>query len=83
MSLLILFTFLKKISSLFKLEIQYRVEVKGSRIIGWYVDMIQKRGRETGKEIELGKDLVGVRRIEHSREICTALIDLLRVRETK
>ncbi|MGM1475270.1 phage tail spike protein [Bacillus cereus group sp. BceL301] len=71
-------TFLKKISSLFKLEIQYRVEVKGSRIIGWYVDMIQKRGRETGKEIELGKDLVGVRRIEHSREICTALIGFVK-----
>ncbi|MBY7109997.1 tail fiber domain-containing protein [Bacillus sp. 17RED48] len=71
-------TFLKKISSLFKLEIQYRVEVKGSRIIGWYVDMIQKRGRETGKEIELGKDLVGVKRIEHSREICTALIGFVK-----
>lgn len=35
-------TFLKNIAALFKLEIQYRVEVKGSRIIGWYVDMIQK-----------------------------------------
>lgn len=71
-------TFLKNIAALFKLEIQYRVEVKGSRIIGWYVDMIQKRGRETGKEIELGKDLVGVKRIEHSREICTALIGFVK-----
>ncbi|WP_176268545.1 phage tail spike protein, partial [Bacillus thuringiensis] len=71
-------TFLKKIASLFKLEIQYRVEVKGSQIIGWYVDMIQKRGRETGKEIELGKDLIGVKRIEHSREICTALIGFVK-----
>ncbi|MGH1280877.1 phage tail spike protein [Bacillus basilensis] len=71
-------TFLKKIASLFKLEIRYRVEIKGSRIIGWYVDMIQKRGHDTGKEIELGKDLVGVTRIEHTRNICTALIGFVK-----
>lgn len=67
-------TFLKKIASLFDLEIQYRVEVVGSQIVGWYVDMVKKRGRETGKEVTLGKDLVGVRRIEHSRDVCTALV---------
>ncbi|PFR16516.1 phage tail spike protein [Bacillus cereus] len=71
-------TFLKKIASLFDLEIQYRVEVVGSRITGWYVDMIKKRGRETGKEVVLGKDLVGVRRIEHSRDICTALVGFVK-----
>ncbi|HFR4151495.1 TPA: phage tail spike protein [Bacillus cereus] len=71
-------TFLKKIVALFELEIQYRVEVSGSRITGWYVDMIKKRGRETGKEITLGKDLVGVRRIEHSRDICTVLVGFVR-----
>ncbi|WP_410988772.1 phage tail spike protein [Bacillus cereus] len=67
-------TFLKKIASLFDLEIQYRVEVVGSQIVGWYVDMVKKRGQETGKEVVLGKDLVGVRRMEHSRDICTALV---------
>ncbi|QWI68513.1 phage tail protein [Bacillus mycoides] len=76
-------TFLKKIASLFDLEIQYRVEVVGSQITGWYVDMVKKRGQETGKEIELGKDLVGVKRIEHSREICTALVGFVRGEEEK
>ncbi|HDT6576959.1 TPA: tail fiber domain-containing protein [Bacillus cereus] len=71
-------TFLKKIASLFKLEVQYRVEVQGSQIIGWYVDMIQRRGRDTGKEIELGKDLIGVTRMEHSRDICTALVGFVK-----
>ncbi|HDX9512076.1 TPA: tail fiber domain-containing protein [Bacillus cereus] len=71
-------TFLKKIAALFELEIQYRVEVMGSKITGWYVDMIKKRGQETGKEVTLGKDLVGVRRIEHSRDICTALVGFVR-----
>ncbi|MBK5447499.1 phage tail protein [Bacillus sp. TH22] len=76
-------TFLKKIASLFDLEIQYRVEVVGSQITGWYVDMVKKRGQETGKEIEFGKDLVGVKRIEHSREICTALVGFVRGEEEK
>ncbi|MDA1922285.1 tail fiber domain-containing protein [Bacillus cereus] len=71
-------TFLKKIASLFKLEIQYSVEIQGSQIIGWYVDMIQRRGRDTEKEIELGKDLIGVTRIEHSRDICTALVGFVK-----
>ncbi|MEK4771017.1 phage tail spike protein [Bacillus sp. FSL M8-0139] len=71
-------TFLKKIATLFELEIQYRVEVVGSQITGWYVDMIKKRGQETGKEVVLEKDLVGVRRIEHSRDICTALVGFVR-----
>ncbi|MED1304138.1 phage tail spike protein, partial [Bacillus pacificus] len=40
--------------------------------------MIQKRGRDTGKEIELGKDLIGVTRIEHTRDICTALVGFVK-----
>ncbi|QTR78346.1 phage tail spike protein [Bacillus cytotoxicus] len=71
-------TFLKKIASLFGLEIQYRVEVVGSQVVAWYVDMVKKRGRETGKEVMIGKDLVSVRRIEHSRDICTALVGFVR-----
>ena len=38
----------------------------------------EKRGRDTGKEVTLGKDLVGVRRIEHSRDTCTALVGFVR-----
>ncbi|NRQ67507.1 phage tail protein [Bacillus cereus] len=71
-------SFLKKIASLFELEIIYRVEVVGSRITGWYVDMVKKRGRETGKEVKLGKDLVGIKRIENSQNICTALIGFIK-----
>jgi len=71
-------SFLKKIASLFELEIIYRVEVGGSQIAGWYVDMVKKRGRETGKEATLGKDLVGIKRIENSQNICTALIGFIK-----
>lgn len=52
----------------------YRAEVVGNQFIGRYVDMVKKRGREIGKEATLGKDLMGIKRIENSQNICTALI---------
>ncbi|HDR7566316.1 TPA: phage tail protein [Bacillus mycoides] len=66
--------FLKRIKNLFELELQYRVEVVASKITGWYVDLIKKRGTYTGKEIRLGKDLNNVIRREHTQNICTALL---------
>ncbi|MEK4610163.1 phage tail spike protein [Bacillus sp. FSL K6-0067] len=71
-------SFLKKIASLFELEIQYRAEVVGSQVVGRYVDMVKKRGRETGKEITIGKDLMGIKRIENSQNICTALLGFVK-----
>ncbi|MFB5249634.1 phage tail spike protein [Bacillus mycoides] len=70
-------SFLKKIASLFELEIQYRIEVVGNQIER-YVDMVKKRGQDIGKTIELGKDLIGINRIENSQNICTALIGFVK-----
>ncbi|MDA2382515.1 hypothetical protein PDN41_12055 [Bacillus cereus] len=70
--------FLKGIASLFELEIQYHAEVVGSQIVGRYVDMVKKRGRDTGKEVTLGKDLMGIKRIENSQNICTALLGFVK-----
>lgn len=63
---------LKQLASLFELELRFRIEVDGNRIIGRYVDMIKRRGEDTKKETRLGKDLIGVERIENS-DIVTAL----------
>ncbi|MEB8817958.1 phage tail spike protein, partial [Bacillus cereus] len=38
----------------------------------------KKRGQDTGKTIELGKDLIGIKRIENSQNICTALIGFVK-----
>ncbi|WP_179196740.1 phage tail spike protein, partial [Bacillus cytotoxicus] len=70
--------FLKNIASLFELEIVYRCEVVGSQIVSRYVDMVKKRGRNTGKEVTLGKDLIGIQRIENSQNICTALVGFVK-----
>ncbi|PGS21711.1 peptidase S74, partial [Bacillus thuringiensis] len=69
---------LKKIAASFELEIQYRAEVVGSKIVGRYVDMVQKRGRDTRKEVTFGKDLIGIKRIENSQNICTALLGFVK-----
>lgn len=71
-------TLLKKTATLFNLELNYRVEVDGNRITGWFVDLVEKIGRVTRKEIELGKDLINVTRIEHTKNICTALVGFAR-----
>ncbi|ABY46902.1 phage tail spike protein [Bacillus mycoides] len=64
----------KKIAASFEVEIQYRAEVVGSQIVVRYVDMVKRRGRDTRKEITVGKDLLGIKRIENSQNICTALL---------
>ena len=69
---------LKKIAASFELELQYRAEVVGSKIVGRYVDMVQKRGRDTRKEVTFGKDLIGIKRIENSQSICTALLGFVK-----
>ncbi|MGN7938496.1 phage tail spike protein [Metabacillus sp. 22489] len=67
---------LQIIASAFDCELRFRVEVKGNRIIGRYVDFLQQVGGKNGKEIELGKDLIGITRKENTDEIVTALIVL-------
>ncbi|MEM5633816.1 phage tail spike protein [Bacillus cereus] len=69
---------LKKIAASFELEIQYRAEVVGSKIVGRHVDMVRKRGRDTRKEVTFGKDLIGIKRIENSQSICTALLGFVK-----
>ncbi|WP_257151159.1 phage tail spike protein [Bacillus toyonensis] len=68
--------FLKQIASTFGLEIRFRIEIRGSFIVGRYVDLIKKVGRDNGKEFVLGKDIQGIRRIENSQNIVTALVGI-------
>ncbi|PEP99026.1 phage tail spike protein [Bacillus toyonensis] len=65
---------LKQIASTFELEIRFRTEILGSFIVGRYVDVIKKVGRDNGKEFLLGKDVQGIRRIESSQDVITALV---------
>ncbi|PRT14967.1 hypothetical protein C6353_21755 [Bacillus toyonensis] len=66
--------FLKLIASTFEIEIRFRTEILGSFIVGRYVDLVKKVGRDNGKEFLLGKDVQGIRRIESSQDVVTALV---------
>lgn len=67
---------LRQIASLFNLELRFRIETRGSRVIGRYVDFLKRVGMNRGKEIVLGKDLIGVTRKENTLNLVTALICL-------
>jgi len=68
------FQALKHIASNFNCEMRFRVEIKGNKVTGRYVDFFKRRGQFRGKEVTFGKDLMDIRRIEESADIVTALL---------
>lgn len=68
------FALLVSVAKEFDVELRYRTEVSGSRVIGRYIDIIERIGSNRRKEIEIGKDLVSVERQVHSGRIVTALL---------
>ncbi|MDW0113758.1 phage tail spike protein [Sporosarcina saromensis] len=75
------YSLLKLIASTFDLELRFRVVVKGNRIVGRFVDLVERIAGFEGKETEYGKDLVGIRRVEDTSNIVTALLGLGPIRE--
>ncbi|HFJ9375113.1 TPA: phage tail spike protein [Bacillus nitratireducens] len=70
--------FIQQVSSLFdNVEIQYRIVMNTNKPPTRYIDLVKKRGRETNKEITLGKDLLGIKRIENSENVITALVPFI------
>ncbi|GAE32454.1 phage tail spike protein [Alkalihalobacillus hemicellulosilyticus] len=67
------YAFLKRVANEFDLELRFRVETNGNRVTGRYVDLLERVGQWQGREVELGKDLQGIRRIEKTDNIYTAL----------
>ncbi|MCI0766065.1 phage tail spike protein [Bacillus sp. TL12] len=68
---------LQRLKSEFGMELRFRTVIKGNQIVARYVDAVKRVGSDSGKEITLGKDLIGIRRIENSQNIVTALVPLL------
>jgi phage minor structural protein len=67
---------LRKLAGIFGLELRFRIEKKNGKVLGRFVDLIKRVGAETKKEIELGKDLIDIKRREISSNIITGLIVL-------
>lgn len=66
---------LKRIAKEFDLELRFRIEHDGNKVIGRYVDLLERVGEWRGREVEFGKDLDGIRRVE-KQDIVTALLGL-------
>src|SRR5690625_1816746 len=69
------YEFIKRIAREFEVELRFRVETDGQRITGRYVDMLERIGEWRGRQVEFGRDLDGIRRIE-KQDIVTALLGL-------
>src|SRR5690625_1578514 len=69
------YEFIKRIAREFEVELRFRVETDGQRITGRYVDLLERIGEWRGRQVEFGRDLDGIRRIE-KQDIVTALLGL-------
>lgn len=65
--------FLVRVAKAFEIDMRFRIETSGNRIVGRYVDFIKSVGLDNKKEIVLGKDLVEMDKKVHSERIVTAL----------
>lgn len=66
---------LKRIAKDFDVELNFRIEHDGNKVTGRYVDLLERVGEWRGREVEFGKDLDGIRRVE-KQDIVTALLGL-------
>ena len=61
------------VKSLFDVELDFRIETRGNRIVRRVVDVKKRLGMRTSKEVVYSKDLVGVIRQESGGKIISAL----------
>lgn len=60
----------------FDIEIEYRVEMAGQRVVGQFIDLHRQRGRETRKRFEYGVNVSGVSKQIDISNLCTAMIGI-------
>jgi phage minor structural protein len=62
--------------SVFDVEIEYRVEMSGRRVVGQYIDVFAQRGAITRKRFEYGENVSNVSKNIDISNLATALIGL-------
>ncbi|MGP4038326.1 phage tail spike protein [Gracilibacillus sp. D59] len=75
------YAYLKRIASKFELELHFRVESNGNKIVRRYADLLERVGSWQGREAEFGKDLDCIERKENFKNIVTALKGIGPIRE--
>lgn len=67
------YDYLRRIAREFELELHFYVTTDGQKVTGRYVDLVDRIGEFRGRTVEFGRDLHGIRRIEKTDNIVTAL----------
>ncbi len=63
----------QNVAAVWKGELRFRVTIAGNQITGRYVDLLARRGTDTGKQFIFGKDITSVERQVDFRNVVTAL----------
>lgn len=67
---------LHQVVKAYDVEMEYEVKFNGATVTKKLINIVEKRGTETGKVFEYGKDLISVERVEDTRDLVTALIGI-------
>ncbi|USK43718.1 phage tail spike protein [Cytobacillus oceanisediminis] len=68
------YALLKRIAAEFSLELRFRVVVKNNKVTARYVDLLERIGQWRGREVEFGRDLMGIERKQDTNNVVTALL---------
>lgn len=68
------YAFLLKIAEEFNLNLRFRVEIRDNLITGRYVDLLDDLEPFRGHEVEFGRNMLGIRRLEDTQNLVTALV---------
>lgn len=67
------YAFLKRLGNYFERELRFRIEVSGTKVLGRYVDILERIGRDNPRIISFGDNLAELERIIHTDRIVTKL----------
>lgn len=67
------YAFLKRLGNYFERELRFRIEVSGTKVLGRYVDILERIGRDNPRVISFGDNLAELERIIHTDRIVTKL----------
>ena len=70
------YSLIRRNATEFGLEPRFRVETDGNKVIGRYVDLLERVGEWQGREVEFGRDLLGIERKVDDSNVVTALVGL-------
>jgi phage minor structural protein len=71
------------IAEKFDSELRFRVELERGKVIGKYVDLIVRRGRNNGVRFEYEKNINGLERTINTQNLVTALVGIGRKEEVE